>query len=117
MRDRGRSPIIELEEGEPRVGEWRIPLRHADERLEVGSAPPLWGVGENHLGTVLDLSALRAFISEPQIKPVVEVLFGSVASVSSWLDRLSWANRFEAWTRYTPAGASIEAELTVGGGH
>ncbi len=67
------------------------------ERLSLGPAAG----GGWHCGTVLVPSACARATANVEWKV--------------WLDRLSWAGRVEAWTRYTGAGARVEARITSGG--
>ena len=112
MRDRGRELLIDLVGGEPQFRTWRPVLHLGDKRLELGDPPILWGPGRHHLGTTLDIPALQKILRTPDGRVLADLFFKTPDQAAFWAARLEWADRAEAWTRYAPAGAEVEAQLT-----
>jgi hypothetical protein len=106
MRRRGRSVRVDLEGNELCAADVRATLRLSEDRLEIGEPPPRGAPAEHHAGTVIDPAALLALEAWP------------CEATRAWrpsIERFRWARRAEAWTRYTDAGARVEARLTFGG--
>ncbi len=103
--EHGRALRVAIEEDLIRVDAWRGPLRAAAGGIELGELALPFAPGEYHAGTVIDVPALRAVKQIPNI---------DMRSLHEWLDRFAWMRRVEAWTRYTDAGARVEARVTYG---